>query len=249
MLEELGQTTMLSIRYKLVFIGNYSVGKTSIIKRILENTYNDKYESTIGVDYYTKNIGYKGTIFKCQIWDTAGQERYKSLIPAYLRNASLIFIVYDIMKESSLSDVENWIKFVKNYIQVNQTKIILIGNKIDLGRKITYEQGSEFAKKENIKFFETSAKTNEGLLNMFYTGISLLDFFDDIRNANNNLTNDLITENEGDRSKIVISSKGEIKEIQNEIQEKEKEKKPELNVTNAEGNQKKENIQKKKCNC
>ena len=77
---------------------------------------------------------------------------------------------------------------------------------------------------------------------MFYTGISLLDFFDDIRNANNNLTNDLITENEGDRSKIVISSKGEIKEIKNEIQEKEK---PQLNVTNAEGKQKKETIQKK----
>ena len=150
------------------------------------------------------------------------------------------------MKESSLSDVENWINFVKNYIQVNQTKIILIGNKIDLGRKITYEQGSEFAKKENIKFFETSAKTNEGLLDMFYTGISLLDYFDDVRNVNNNLTNDLITENEGDRSKIVISSKGEIKEIKNENTENEK---PEIKVIDKEGNKKNENLKEKKCNC
>ena len=105
--EELTTTTMMAMRHKLVFIGNYSVGKTSIIKRILEDSFKENYESTIGIDYYTKNIGYKETIFKCQIWDTAGQERYKSLIPAYLRGASLIFIVYDINKESSLNESSN----------------------------------------------------------------------------------------------------------------------------------------------
>ena len=246
MIEELGQTTVLSVRYKLVLLGNYSVGKTSIIKRILENKFNENYDSTIGIDYYTKNIVYKGTIFKCQIWDTAGQERYKSLIPAYLRGASLIFIIYDIMKESGLNDVQNWINFIKTHIQINQTKVLLVGNKIDGERKITTEKGAELAKKENFFFFETSAKTNEGILEMFYSGISLLDFFDDIRNVNKDLTDELITENEGDRSKIVISSKGEIKEIKNENTENEK---PEIKVIDKDGNKKNENLKEKKCNC
>ena len=210
--EELTTTTMMAMRHKLVFIGNYSVGKTSIIKRILEDSFNENYESTIGIDYHTKNINYKETIFKCQIWDTAGQERYKSLIPAYLRGASIIFIVYDINKESSLIDAQSWITFIRNNWQ-GKSKLILIGNKIDLERKISFENGSEFAKKENLIFFETSAKSNENIYNMFYSAISELDFFDNVRNENKNLVNDLITENEGDKNKIVITKKGEIQEI------------------------------------
>ena len=220
MIEELGQTTVLSVRYKLVLLGNYSVGKTSIIKRILENKFNENYDSTIGIDYYTKNIVYKGTIFKCQIWDTAGQERYKSLIPAYLRGASLIFIIYDIMKESGLNDVQNWINFIKTHIQINQTKVLLVGNKIDGERKITTEKGAELAKKENFFFFETSAKTNEGILEMFYSGISLLDFFDEIRNVNKDLTDELITENEGDRSKLLLVVKEKLKKLKMKLLKK-----------------------------
>ena len=244
MLTEELTTTMMAIRQKLVFIGNYSVGKTSIIKRILDDSFKDNYESTIGIDYYTKNIGYKETIFKCQIWDTAGQERYKSLIPAYLRGASLIFIVYDINKESSLNDVENWINFVKN--NCNNPKMILIGNKSDLERKITYENGCDFAKKNNLIFFETSAKTNHNISNMFYSSISQLSFFNDIRKENNDLVEELINENEGDKSKIVITKNGEIKEIkeENNIQQE-----PKLNIVDI---KKKSTIpinKKNKCSC
>ena len=84
------------IRYKIVFIGDVSVGKTSIMNRIVENKFRDIYEPSIGVDFSTKIIKHKGKTIKLQIWDSAGQERYKGLIPSYIKGASLVYVVYDI---------------------------------------------------------------------------------------------------------------------------------------------------------
>jgi small GTP-binding protein len=84
------------IRHKIVFVGDISVGKTSIIYRLLENKFKENYEPSIGVDFCSKSIRYKGKNIKLQIWDSAGQERYKSLIPNYVRGSSIIFIIYDI---------------------------------------------------------------------------------------------------------------------------------------------------------
>ena len=123
--------------------------------------------------------------------------------------------------------------------------MILIGNKIDLERKITYENGCDFAKKKKLIFFETSAKTNHNISNMFYSAFSQLSFFNDIRKENNDLIEQLITENEGDKSKIVINKNGEIKEIiEDNIQAE-----PKLNVIDI---NKKTTIpinKKKKCSC
>lgn len=85
-----------SIRYKIVFIGDVSVGKTSMMNRIVENKFKEYYEPSIGVDFSTKIIKHKGKSIKLQIWDSAGQERYRGLIPSYIKGASLIFVVYDI---------------------------------------------------------------------------------------------------------------------------------------------------------
>ncbi len=84
------------IRYKIVFIGDVSVGKTSIMNRIVENKFKDYYEPSIGVDFSTKIIKHRGKTIKLQIWDSAGQERYKGLIPSYIKGASLVFVVYDV---------------------------------------------------------------------------------------------------------------------------------------------------------
>jgi len=83
-------------RYKIVFIGDVAVGKTSIMNRIVENKFKDTYEPSIGVDFSTKLVKYKGKSIKLQIWDSAGQERYKGLIPAYIKHAAIVFVVYDI---------------------------------------------------------------------------------------------------------------------------------------------------------
>ena len=85
---EMEGTTILSIRRKVVFIGNPSTGKTSLLNRICNDKFLPEYDSTIGVDFYTKTIYYNENIFKIQLWDSAGQEKYRALIPSYLRGAS-----------------------------------------------------------------------------------------------------------------------------------------------------------------
>ena len=85
-----------AVKYKIVFVGDVAVGKTSLMKRIITNKYDETYEPSIGIDFSSKKISYKSKTIKLQIWDSAGQEKYKGLIPAYIRGSSLVFVVYDI---------------------------------------------------------------------------------------------------------------------------------------------------------
>ena len=190
-------TTILSIRRKIVFIGNPSTGKTSLLNRICNDKFLPDYDSTIGVDFFTKTIYYNENIFKIQLWDSAGQEKYRSLIPSYLRGASIIFLVYDLTWRESFDAIKSWLGFVNQYTSKDQVKLVLVGNKSDLERKVKNEEGKKLAEKEGMLFFETSAKTADGIVDMFYTSFSMIDFFDGIRKANidENLVKQLIEQN------------------------------------------------------
>ena len=161
-------------RHKVIFVGDACTGKTSIINRIIDNPFNDTYEVSIGIDFMSKNIRFRGQNIKIQIWDSAGQEKYKGLIPSYVRNSSIVFIVYDVSNRSSFDNVSNWISFVKN---IEKTTMILCGNKIDLNREVQTNEGQDLAKKENLLFFECSAKTNENIKKMFFSSIAGLPTF------------------------------------------------------------------------
>ncbi len=89
-----------------------SVGKTSIINSLLGQKFNEEYEPSIVVDFFSKTLKYKNNTFKLQIWDSAGEEKFKSLIPNYIRGASLIFLVYDISNKNSFNNLNNWIDFI-----------------------------------------------------------------------------------------------------------------------------------------
>ena len=181
--------------YKIIFIGDIGVGKTSIINRILDNPFEDLYEPSIGVDYFVRNIKFQEKYIKVQLWDTAGQEKYKALIPSYVRHSSFSFIIYDISSKNSFDNIPNWINFIKSI--ENNTTIILCGNKIDLqNREVKKEEGEELAINEGIQFFEVSAKTGENIKNMFYDVVSQLPFFAKINMNNENIINELIQENE-----------------------------------------------------
>ena len=190
-------TTILSIRRKIVFIGNPSTGKTSLLNRICNDKFLPDYDSTIGVDFFTKTIYYNENIFKIQLWDSAGQEKYRSLIPSYLRGASIIFLVYDLTWRESFEAIKSWLGFVNQYTSKDQVKLVLVGNKSDLERKVKNEEGKKLAEKEGMLFFETSAKTADGIVDMFYTSFSMIDFFDNIRkgNVDENLVKQLIEQN------------------------------------------------------
>ena len=84
------------LRYKIVFVGDVSVGKTSIITQIMDNQFKDAYEPSIGVDFFSKTLRFKDKCIKLQVWDSAGQEKYRSLIPNYIRGSSIVFLIFDI---------------------------------------------------------------------------------------------------------------------------------------------------------
>ena len=92
-------------RYKIIFVGEASSGKTSIINRIIDNQFKESYEMSIGIDFMSKTIRFKGNNIKIQIWDSAGQEKYRGLIPSYVRNSSIVYIVYNISDLSSFNNL------------------------------------------------------------------------------------------------------------------------------------------------
>ena len=180
-------------RHKIIFVGDAGVGKTSIINRIVDNPFSEAYEMSIGVDFMSKNLRYRGQNIKLQIWDSAGQEKYKGLIPSYVRNSSIVFIVYDISSKTSFKNVSSWISFIKS---IENTTIILCANKIDLTtREVQRSEGEQFAKKEGFSFFEVSAKTNENVKSMFYTVIADLPTFAEGENNKESLIKELQEEN------------------------------------------------------
>ena len=147
--------------YKIILVGDSGVGKTCLlsmyVKGMIEQTI-----PTIAVEFCTKEIElYDGTKIKVQLWDTAGQERFKSLAMTYYRKAFGILLLFDVTKRSSFNACINYLEEVRNNSD-KKCVIYLVGNKIDLEdqRQITKEEAEDFAKKENIKYIETSAVKN-----------------------------------------------------------------------------------------
>ena len=203
-----------SARHKIIFIGDAGVGKTTIISRIMDNPFIEEYEPSIGVDFMSKTLKYNGQNVKLQIWDTAGQEKYKGLIPSYVRNSSIVFVVYDISGKTSFDNIPKWINFIKS---IENTTIVLCGNKIDLeNREVKEEEGEELAKKEGISFFEVSAKTNDNIKNMFYNVIAELPTFSQNNTNKESVIKELMQENG------VINTQEGIKPDQKEQKPEEK---------------------------
>ena len=99
---------------------------------------------------------------RIKIWDTAGQEQYKSITKNFFKNANGVLVVYDVTNKTSYERIKDWIHSIKENSNLN-IKIILIGNKIDLERKVTTEEGQKLADHFQYPFFETSAKNNIGI--------------------------------------------------------------------------------------
>ena len=138
----------------------------------------------------SKTIKYHGQNIKLQIWDTSGQEKYKGLIPSYVRNSSVVFLVYDISVKASFDNIPKWINFIKT---IENTTLVLCANKIDLeNREVKKEEGEELAKKENISFFEVSAKTDENIKNMFYNVVADLPTFAENSTNKENIVKELM---------------------------------------------------------
>lgn len=157
------------IMFKIVLVGDTNVGKTAIMLRFTDNVFNPNGISTIGVSWIIKNMIWRGKTVKLQIWDTAGQERFSSLAPLYCRKADAVLMCYDITNLQSFQNVDKW--SVKAKIPT-VAELVLVGNKIDLDqdRVITTAMGQEKAealRPEGVRLFETSAKTNASIDEVF----------------------------------------------------------------------------------
>ena len=152
------------ILFKIILVGDTSVGKTNIINKYIKNEFQENFNATIGVEFSHKKFTVDNHKIKAQIWDTAGQERYKAITRAYYKGAKGAFIVYDITRKESFDNVDKWRNELANSCN-KEVSIMLIGNKCDLEdqRQITKEQGEEKAKSFGFSFLETSAFSGENL--------------------------------------------------------------------------------------
>ena len=157
------------INFKIIVIGNSGVGKTCITNQAVKNIFSDNYQATIGMEVFSLFIKIDNQIVKLQIWDTCGQENYQSLITNFYRSSSLAILVYSIDKKETFLNLDLWLKELK-LNNSPDTKLILVGNKLDLEekREVKYEEGRKFADDFGFTdFFETSAKTGENIKDMF----------------------------------------------------------------------------------
>uniref|UniRef100_A0A9J7YV21 RAB6B, member RAS oncogene family b n=2 Tax=Cyprinus carpio TaxID=7962 RepID=A0A9J7YV21_CYPCA len=143
-------------KFKLVFLGEQSVGKTSLITRFMYDSFDNTYQS-----FPDKSV-------RLQLWDTAGQERFRSLIPSYIRDSTVAVVVYDITNVNSFQLTSKWIDDVRTE-RGSDVIIMLVGNKTDLEekRQITIEEGEQRAKELNVMFIETSAKSGSNVKQLF----------------------------------------------------------------------------------
>ena len=158
---------------KIVLLGDVSVGKTSIASRYCKNSFNDHHINTIGGAYQQQKVVLpNGSMVKLHIWDTSGQERFRAMTNLYYRDAQVAILTYDITNEQSFSSIDFWIKELKYKVENENMILCLVGNKCDVNsneKKVTTLKGKNFASEHNMIFFETSAKTGEGVKDLFVT--------------------------------------------------------------------------------
>ena len=154
--------------FKILVIGNAGVGKTNILMRYIDDSFDMSYMSTIGVDFKIKTVKVDDVVVKLQIWDTAGQERFRTITSSYYRGAHAVLIVFDVCDTTSFTNLNYWMTSIQNQNGMNLTRL-LIGNKTDLidNRVISYTQASELADHYDIPYIETSAKNNNNIEKVF----------------------------------------------------------------------------------
>ena len=156
-------------KYKILILGDSKVGKTCFLTRYADNTYQEDYLSTIGMDYIIKNyeLG-DDRIIKLYIWDTAGQDRFRSITSNYYKGADGIILIYDITKRDTFNSVRNWINNIKEEAPA-KVVLVLIGNKVDdeENRKVPKSEGEDIANEYNLPFFECSAKADINVTQTF----------------------------------------------------------------------------------
>jgi small GTP-binding protein len=154
--------------FKFIVIGSSGVGKTAILKRLVDDSFSPESQSTIGVEFLTATVQVNRATIKLQIWDTAGQERFRSIAKAYFRSAIGVMLVFDLSERKSFDDVNQWLQDVHALCDPNAV-VTLIGNKSDLTdeRAVTATEAEAFAQLHQLTYLETSARGGNNVQEAF----------------------------------------------------------------------------------
>ena len=157
-------------KYKLIFLGDATVGKSCILERFMNDTFTEEYQATIGLDFQSKNVQIDNQDIHLLLYDTTSQEKYRSLFPMYIRDSDIILLVYDVTSKDSFLHFSDWLKiFTDKEIDIKDKIFAVVGNKIDFidTRQVTTEEGENYAKEHDFIFAEVSAKTGDGIEKLF----------------------------------------------------------------------------------
>ena len=154
--------------FKIVVVGASGVGKTAIVNQLVNKNFKEEGQPTIGVEFKSFSLEAGDEHVRLQIWDTAGQERFRSVSKAYFRNAVGAVLVFDITEKQSFDELNMWINDLNTLCAPN-AYIILVGNKTDRAeeRAVSESEAQETAKRYNLEYLETSAKSGENVQEAF----------------------------------------------------------------------------------
>jgi small GTP-binding protein len=154
--------------HKVILLGPTGVGKTSLINSYVSGDFNDATKPTLGLGYVAKVVDACGEPVPLEIWDTAGQERFRSLSQLHFRDSSAVLLVFRIIDKSSLDDLNSYVKALAEQTNA-MPALFVVGNMVDRDaeRAVEFDQGSAFATKILAEYFETSAKTGDGIKDLF----------------------------------------------------------------------------------
>ena len=165
-----GDSSYYDLKFKMIVLGESRVGKTSLIKRYTKDQFGGVYLTTVGIDFQDKFIEIEDKKVKLQVWDTAGQERFRNVAKNYFQSTQGFLLVFDITDKESFQKLNDfWIGQLKMNAP-EKAKSVLVGNKSDLAgqRQVSIEDAEEFAKNNNLKYYEVSAKDGTKVVELFF---------------------------------------------------------------------------------
>eukprot|EP00118_Oscarella_pearsei_P004536 m.19599 g.19599 ORF g.19599 m.19599 type:complete len:222 (+) comp27867_c0_seq1:47-712(+) len=159
---------VVAAEYKVLVIGEFCTGKTSIVSRFIDNEFTFQTMTTIGIDFQSKVVTVDGVRVRLKVWDTAGQEKFRTITRMHFRGAQGIVLVYDITKRDSFENLQYWVERIQEE-RLRGESLVLLGNKSDLSseREVSEEYAQSFSRELGIKQFQTSAKDNINITEAF----------------------------------------------------------------------------------
>ena len=154
--------------YEILLVGNAQVGKSSILSKYIDGTFDEVYTPTIGMEFKFKLFEQNGKTTKQKIWDFSGAKKFQSIISKYYGGANGVIIIYDVTNRESFENVDYYMKEIQEYANENIC-IFLWGNMIDKTseRVVTSDEGCSLAAKHNIELIETSALNGTNINELF----------------------------------------------------------------------------------